>query len=178
MKVSLRKLKQYDANRLVQLGDNKKIWLNMRDSFPNPYTFESATAFIKYIFEDKSNAIFGIEYNNELVGVTGLHAQEDINRFSMELGYWIGEPYWGKGIATKTVALIINYGFKNLDINRIFAGTIEGNLASTKVLEKNGFTLEGISRKSAFKTNEFKDEYHFAILKADYLSSQRDKKQL
>jgi len=66
------------------------------------------------------------------------------------------------------VALIVDYGFKNLDINRIFASTMEGNLASSLVLEKNNFKLEGVSKKSAFKNETFKDEYHFAILKTDW----------
>jgi RimJ/RimL family protein N-acetyltransferase len=178
MHVFLRKLKPSDANRFTELANNKKLWLNMRDGFPHPYTTKDAVKFISFSNDIKTNSIFGIIYNDELVGATGLHGQADINRFSMELGYWIGEPYWGKGIATKAVALITDFGFKNLDINRIFAGTIEGNLASTKVLEKNSYKFEGVSRKSAFKNNEFKDEFHFAILKTDYLSNQRDKKQL
>ena len=168
MSVSLRKLELYDASIIAELANNKKIAFHMRDGFPYPYTFKEATEFIKFTQQDKSNAIFGVEYNNEIVGATGLHGQEDINRFSMELGYWIGEAFWSKGIATKAVALIIDYGFKNLDINRIFAGTIEGNLASSKVLERNNFKLEGVSRKSAFKNETFKDEYHFAILKTDW----------
>jgi len=179
MKVTLRKLKLSDTTHFTELANNPKIWQTMRDGFPYPYAVEDAIKFINFSHKVKEkNSIFAIEYNGELVGATGLHGQADINRFSMELGYWIGEPYWSKGIATKAVALITDFGFKNLNINRIFAGTIEGNLASTKVLEKNYFKFEGISKKSAYKNNEFKDEYHFAILKTDYLSNQRDKKQL
>jgi len=178
MDVSLRILKLSDANRFAELANNPNIWKTMRDGFPHPYAKEDAIKFINFSHDVKTNTIFAIEYNGELVGATGLHGQADINRFSMELGYWIGEPFWGKGIATKTVALITDFGFKNLDINRIFAGTIEGNLASSNVLKKNNFQFEGISRKSAFKNKEFKDEYHFALIKTDYLSNQRDKKQL
>ena len=165
MNLKIRKLELSDAARFAELANNKKLWLNMRDSFPYPYNIDNAIGFINFANEDNGNRIFAIIYNNELVGSVGLHKQEDINRYSMELGYWIGEPFWGKGIATKAVTLITNFGFKNLDINRIFAGTIEGNVASTRVLEKNNFIFEGMSRKSAFKNNEFKDEYHFALLK-------------
>jgi len=105
-KVALRKLKLSDANRLAKLANNNKIWQNMRDGFPNPYTLEDAIKFIELNFENNTNAIFAITYNEELVGTTGLHGQVDINRFSMELGYWIGEAYWGNGIATKAVGLI------------------------------------------------------------------------
>ncbi len=170
MNISLRKLKLSDAKRFAELANNKNISKTMRDGFPSPYTIEDAIKFINFSHEDNGNYIFAIIYNDEVVGITGLHNQQDINRFSKELGYWIGEPYWNKGIASKTVSLIIDYGFKNLDINRIFAGTIQGNLASTKVLEKNNFNFEGVSKKSAFKNKVFLDEYHFAILKEDYLS--------
>jgi len=163
--ISLRKLKLSDANRFAELANNKNIWLFMRDAFPHPYSKNDAIKFINFTNDVKTNSIFGIIYNDELVGAVGLHEQQDINRFSMELGYWIGEPYWNKGIASKAVALIIDYGFKNLDINRIFAGTIQDNLAFTKVLKNNDFKPEGLSKKSAFKNNKFQDEYHFALLK-------------
>ncbi len=168
MNLKLRKLELSDATRLAELANNKKLWLNMRDSFPYPYNVEDATNFINFANEDNGNPIFAIIYNNELIGSIGLHKQEDINRYSMELGYWIGEPYWNKGIATNAVALIIEFGFLNLDINRIFASTIESNLASSRVLEKNNFTFEGVSRKSAFKNNVFLDEYKFSLLKDAY----------
>lgn len=166
--VSLRKLKLSDAERFATLANTKNIWQFMRDSFPYPYSKNEAIQFIDYCNEHTENHIFGIMYKNELVGATGLHAQDDINRYSMELGYWLGEAYWNKGIATQTVALILQYGFDNLDINRIFAGTLQSNLASAKVLEKNNFKLEGITKQSAYKNSQFQDEYHFAILKEYY----------
>ncbi len=168
MKLKLQKLKLSDTNRFAELANNKRLWLNMRDTFPHPYTIGNAISFINFSKKDNDNHIFGIFYNNELVGAVGLHGQEDINRHSVELGYWIGEPHWNKGIATKAVALIVDFGFKNLDINRIFASTIESNLASSRVLEKNNFIFEGVSRKSAFKNNVFLDEYNFSLLKDAY----------
>ncbi len=165
MGISLRKLTVSDANRFSELANNKHIWQTMRDAFPHPYTQNNAIIFIKNTLKSNTSFVFSIIYNNELVVAIGLHRLSDLNRFTVELGYWIGEPFWNKGIASKAVALIITYGFANLDINRIFASTIEGNLASTRVLEKNNFKLEGVSKQSAFKDNQFLDEYRFGLLK-------------
>lgn len=165
MDISLRKLDLKDATIFSKLANNRKIWLYMRDVFPNPYHIKDAINFINFSLEDNHSYIFAICYKGKLVGAIGLHKLNDINRFSAELGYWIGEPYWNKGIASIAVNLMITYGFKTLDINRIIASTIESNLASSRVLEKNNFIFEGISKKSAFKNNQFLDEYRFALLK-------------
>jgi len=160
--IKLRKLKLSDADIFASLANNKNIWLTMRDIFPHPYSKDDAKNFIN---ENKTSNIFAITFNDEIVDAIGLHRLTDLNRFTVELGYWIGEPYWNKGIASKAVQLIIDFGFKTLDINRIYASTIESNLASSRVLEKNNFIFEGVSKKSAFKNNKFLDEYRFALLK-------------
>ncbi len=163
--IKLRKLKLTDVDVFCNLANNKNIWLYMRDIFPHPYTKEDAINFINFSNKNDASYVFAIIYNEELVGATGLHRLTDINRYTVELGYWIGEPYWNKGIASKAVQLIIEYGFKELEINRIFASTLETNLASSRVLEKNNFIFEGISKKSAFKNNKFLDEHRFALVK-------------
>jgi len=168
MNIKLRKLNLSDANRFAELANNKNIWLFMRDTFPHPYSKEDAVNFINFCSESNTSFVFAILHDNKLTGAIGLHRQTDLNRYSTELGYWIGEPFWNKGIASKAVALIIKFGFENLDINRIFASTIESNLASSRVLEKNNFIFEGVSRKSAFKNNVFLDEYNFSLLKDAY----------
>jgi RimJ/RimL family protein N-acetyltransferase len=95
----------------------------------------------------------------------GLHPQKDVYRLSAELGYWIGEPFWGNGIATKAVELILKYGFETLNLNRIYAGVFEHNIASMRVLEKCDFVKEGIAKQAVIKNNKVIDEHKFAIIK-------------
>ncbi|HFS67425.1 MAG TPA: N-acetyltransferase [Flavobacteriia bacterium] len=162
--VTLKKLHPFHAASFAKLADNKKIWQNMRDNFPHPYSLTNAKEFIKCYHDATDAFVFGIFYQNQLAGAIGLHRLEDLNRFTVELGYWIGEPFWNKGIASRAIKKMIVYGFQNLDINRIFASTLETNIASQKVLLKNNFIFEGISRKSAYKDGAFYDEHRFSLL--------------
>ena len=97
----------------------------------------------------------------------GLIVQKDVYRKSAEIGYWIGEPFWGMGIATKAVEPITEYGFMELELNRIYTGVFEYNTASMKVLEKNGFEKEGIFKDAIFKNSKVYDEHRFFKLKND-----------
>jgi len=151
-----------DAEDLTRIANNEKISGNMRDLFPQPYSLQDAENYIKLRLEDKIQSIFAIIYNGELVGSIGLHLQQDVYRLSAELGYFIGEKYWNKGIATKSIALITEFGFESLHLTRIFAGVFEHNKASMRVLEKNNYTLEGIKRKAIIKNNILMDEYFYA----------------
>ena len=162
--ILLKELELSDAEKFVKLANNKKIWQNMRNNFPYPYTLSNAENFIEKMKSSNENFVFGIFYKKELAGAIGLHRMDDINRFTVELGYWLGEPFWNKGITSIAVKKMIEFGFKNLDINRIFASTLETNIASQKVLLKNNFIFEGISRKSAYKDGVFLDEHRFSLL--------------
>ncbi len=137
--VRLRPLTMSDSSQLAQLANNKRIFDNVRDHFPFPYEEKHAASFIKKTLQEEPRQNFGIEYIGELSGVIGLILQEDVYRKSAEIGFWVGQPFWGKGIATKAVELITSYGFTELDLVRIYAGAFEYNTASMKVLEKNGF---------------------------------------
>lgn len=162
--IEMKPLSVADGSRIALLADNKKIRDNLRTNFPDPYTPEEAEKFIRQRLQDEKNKVFGIHFRGEFSGVIGLHLQEGVYRYSAELGYWLGEPYWGKNIATRSVRLIVEYGFKELDLNRIFAGVYEFNPASMRVLEKCGFVPEGISRKAIYRNNRFWDEHRFALL--------------
>ena len=109
--------------------------------------------------------IFAIEWNGTYVGNVGLHFRTGLERKSVEIGYFIGEEYWGNGIATEAVKLICQYGFENLDVNRIIAGVFAHNEGSKRVLEKCGFELEGIMKQALFKMGEFYDNYRYGLLK-------------
>lgn len=141
----------------------------MRDMFPNPYTKECAVDFIKRA-ESMQN-IFAIVVDNKAVGNIGYFPQNDIERFNAEIGYWIGESYWGTGIMTNVLKTLTNHIFTTTDMIRLFATAFETNPASMKVLEKAGFTKVGVLKKAAVKNNEVLDMHYFELGK-DSLSQQ------
>lgn len=163
--VTLRKFYIDDAQRLSALCNNIKIWQNVRDTFPFPYKISDAEAFIENCLAHEPTNTFAIEYNEEVVGAIGFDKQTDVYRLSAELGYWVGEPYWGMGIATSAVKLMIDYGFEVLGLVRIYAGVFENNPSSMKVLEKAGFTKECIARKAVIKNGNILDGHRYAIIK-------------
>ncbi len=160
--IILRKLLKSDAQRLQMLANDKGVSDNLRDGFPNPYTMKDALDFIEKSSQPALNNLFAIEYKGEYVGNIALIIESDVYRKSAEIGYFIGRPYWNKGIATKSVELITNYGFETLGLARIHTGIFEYNLASMRVLEKNGYIKEGVFRKAVFKNKIFWDEHRYA----------------
>ncbi|WP_298313715.1 GNAT family protein [uncultured Aquimarina sp.] len=163
-KIKIRGLELSDKSQLAKLANNENIWNNLRDYIPHPYHENDAESFINLTKSQNPKQSFGIEFKNELCGVISLIIQEDIYRKSAEIGYWIGEPYWGNGIATKAVALITEYGFEKLNLIRIFSGIFEHNIASMKTLEKNGYNKEGIFQKAVVKNGRILDEHRYYIL--------------
>jgi RimJ/RimL family protein N-acetyltransferase len=163
--IKLRRLGIDDKYRLVEFANNDKISINLRDGFPNPYTLADAEKFLTNASNQKPTQIFGIEYNGLYVGNIGLHLGSDVYRKSAEIGYLLDEKYWNKGIMTKAVNLICEYGFKELDIVRIHTGIFEYNKASQIVLEKCGFTKEGVFTKAIFKNGKICDEIRYAKIK-------------
>ncbi len=160
MQVTLRLWQKKDRFLLAELANNIKIWNNVRDRLPHPYTLQHAAVFIKYCRKQDPPHILAIEAEGLLAGCIGLELQDDISRISAELGYWIGEPYWGKGIATEAVQYMLKYTFETFpELIRIYARVFEYNKASMKVLEKNGFHLEAVQQRSAIKNNTITDEY-------------------
>lgn len=163
--VTLRPLRTCDAERLAWLANNPKISVNLRDGFPNPYSVNDAISFLSKFSHQNPVTFFGIDYNDEYVGNISIIPADDVYRKSAEIGYFIGEEYWNKGIVTQAVKLICDYGFGQLDLARIYAGIFEYNQASQRVLEKCGFEREGIFKKSVFKQGKLWNEYRYAILK-------------
>ena len=170
-RVLLRRLSAEDAEIMANLANNKKIWDCVRDLFPYPYTLEDAKAFINRTEGESPAYTFAISIQEDkLCGVISLMPNEDVYRVGSEIGYWIGEPFWGKGIATQAVALITKYGFDVLQLERIYAGVFDYNDASMRVLEKNSFVKEGIRRNAVIKNGQIHDEHHYAILRNDKTS--------
>ena len=160
--IKLRRFKNSDAHRMAELANNEKVSRNLTDGFPHPYTIKDAEGFLEKYMSQDPVSIFAIEYKGEYVGNIGLVKGTDIHRKCAEIGYFIGEPYWNKGIVTTAVNLITEYGFKNLDVVRIHTGIFEYNKASQRVLEKCGFVKEGVFQKSVLKQDKLWNEIRYA----------------
>ena len=152
-----------DLDSLVRNANNFNIAKFMSDKFPHPYTTEDGKAFIEIATKDNPINIFAIDIDGQAVGGIGIFLQSDIHQKNAEIGYWLAEPFWGKGIITKAINEIVDFGFKNYDITRIFARPFGINIASQRVLEKSGFKLEGKFEKALFKNGEYLDEMIYAI---------------
>ena len=161
---TVRTLQVGDANSLAQHANDKRIWAQLRDRFPHPYTTADATAFIDLILRDNPLACFAIIADGQCVGGIGLERQADVHRLSAELGYWLGVNYWGRGIATEAIVAVCEWGFGTLDLKRVFAQPYADNLASCRALEKAGFTLEGTMKHSAIKEGVLRDQLMYARL--------------
>lgn len=156
-KCVLRQWRHSDLENLVKNANNLKIANNMRDIFPFPYTIDDGKFWIEIAGNEDPVCNFAITVDNEAIGGIGLTLGQDIERISAEVGYWLGENYWEQGITSSALKGIVEYGFEELKLNRIFAKPLENNIASRRVLEKNGFTLEGILRKSVIKSSKIID---------------------
>jgi RimJ/RimL family protein N-acetyltransferase len=152
-----------DTDSLTRYANNFNIARFMTDGFPHPYTTDHAEAFIKMATADDPIHIFAIAINGEAAGGIGIHPQADIHKKNAELGYWLAEPFWGQGIITKAIKEMTVFAFNVYDINRVFARPFSTNVASRRVLEKAGFTLEGRFEKTLFKNGEYLDELIYAI---------------
>ncbi len=163
MEFILRPWKASDINSLIKYANNWNIAKNLTNQFPHPYTIQDGKAFIEYATKDDPIHIFAIEVNQEAVGGIGIHPQSDIFIKNAELGYWLGEPFWGHGIVSKAIKQIVQFGFSTFDIERIFARPYGTNVASQKILEKNNFLLEGRYNNILYKNGEYLDELIYAI---------------
>jgi len=159
----VRSWKKSDVDSAVRHGNNINIWRNLRDRFPHPYTREAAREWIEYSRACKPETDFAIEVGGEAVGGVGLKPGLDVERYSAEIGYWLGEHFWGKGIATAALAATVTYAFRELGMIRLFAVPFATNLASARVLEKAGFTREAVLRSSAVKEGRVLDQWLYAV---------------
>lgn len=163
MAPTLRPWKESDLTSLVKYANNPNIAKNMTDQFVHPYTEENGKMFISFATKDSPIHIFAIDLNGEAIGGIGVHPQGDVMRKNAELGYWLAEPFWGKGIISKLIPQMVEFAFKTYDITRLYARPYGANIASQKVLEKSGFKLEARIEKNIFKNGEFLDELIYAV---------------
>jgi len=164
----VRSYRHYDGPSLVKYANNPRVAGMLRDMFPHPYTLASAEAWLYFVEKQPVESYFAIVRNDDCIGGIGLNLQNDVNRMNADIGFWLGEPFWGHGIATEAVRALLKYGFETLRLNRIQANIFESNLATRCVLKKTGFAKEGRLRKSVVKNGQIMDQLVFAILQDEF----------
>jgi ribosomal-protein-alanine N-acetyltransferase len=159
---TVRHWRMVDAEALVRHANNINVARQLRDRFPYPYSRAHAHAFLKSATDASEPSNLAIEVDGEAVGAIGYVAGTDVERFSAEIGYWLGEPYWGRGIATQALVLLTAHVFSRLNLLRLFAVPFVDNAGSTRVLEKAGYTREAILRSSSVKDGQPRDQALYA----------------
>ena len=158
----VRTFRPEDAASLARHGNNRRIWENLRDRFPHPYTERTPPATSPIARQPHDEPSFAIEVDGEAVGGISLHPGMDVERISAEIGYWLGESLWGRGVATSAIRLVTDYGFTRRRLERVFAVPFITNVASCRALEKAGYQREGTMRRSAIKDGRIMDQYLYA----------------
>lgn len=170
-RLTMQPFNKEDSIRIKELANNKELATIL--GLPFPYELEHAEDWIAIQPEQIQK---GLEYpltivnkkENEIIGTITLRIDKNNNKG--ELGYWIGRDYWGNGFATEAVNRIIEFGFNQLDLNKIWASAISRNKASSIVLEKAGFQKEGRLKQNRLLQNEYEDVDVYGLLKFDYKS--------
>lgn len=167
MEYKIRPWRIEDAKDLAETINNIKILDNLRDGIPFPYTLQDAQEFITATLnaDKETTYAFAITANDTVIGSIGAFRQANIHSRTAEIGYYIAESYWGKGIGTSAIKQICEYIFQNTDIIRIYAEPFAHNTGSCRILEKCGFECEGILRKNAVKNGVIVDMKMYSIVK-------------
>lgn len=167
MLCQIRKWDLKDAEALAAALSNKNVQDNLRDGLPFPYTKTNAEEYITAMLSSNENNVFAfaITLDDTVIGNIGAFRQTNIHQQTAELGYYIAEPYWNRGIMTKAVQQICEYIFSHSNVIRIYAEPFAHNIGSCRVLEKAGFQLEGTLRSNAVKNGQVLDMKMYARLK-------------
>ncbi len=167
MEYKIRKWKMSDTKELAEALANPNVLDNMRDGLLYPYTENEESYFLWNMMsaDDDKTFAYAIEIDGKAVGNIGVFRQENMHRRTAELGYYLAEEYWGRGIMTESVKWICNYVFEKSDIIRIYAEPFAENRASCRVLEKAGFEYEGTLRSNAVKNGVAVDMKMYALIK-------------
>ncbi len=172
MNCLLRPYRDGDQADLVRLANNAKVAEHLRDLFPQPYTWADAENWIRHAAREQPNLNFAICHDSKFMGGIGLMPGADIHRVSAEVGYWLGEPYWGRGIATAALTELSKYAYSTFsELNRLFAYVDEDHFASIRVLEKARFRREGRLLGAAIKHGRIHNQLLFALTRAEYSSA-------
>jgi [ribosomal protein S5]-alanine N-acetyltransferase len=162
----IRPWRSSDAGSIVRHANNRKIWINLRNRFPHPYTQADARDWLALRAADIGHPHhFAIEFGGEAIGAISLEFFDDVHRMTAEIGYWLGESMWGRGFATLAVKTVTDHAFATFDLRRLQASVFEWNPASTRVLEKAGYAFEGRLRRAIVKDNRVGDMLMYAKLR-------------
>jgi ribosomal-protein-alanine N-acetyltransferase len=163
--ILIREFRDSDVESLVAQADNPRVSRNLEDRFPYPYTVDDARKYLAEVAEQDPPTSFAIADHTGVIGGIGIHLREDVYRVTAELGYWLGEGYWRRGIATRAVRAVTEWAFDSFPLERVQARVFSSNPASGRVLEKAGFTREGRLQRSVLKLNVVMDLIVYAILR-------------
>lgn len=165
-RIALRRWTPLDAFELARLADNRKIWINLKDRFPYPYTRADAEAWIAdCAAETGTPTQWAIDLDGPAIGGVGLERLSDVHRLTADIGYWIGEPYWGNGIATAALIAMTHLAFEKFPLERLQALVFEWNPASRRVLEKAGYQFESRIARCILKDGRLGDGFLYAKLR-------------
>ena len=159
---TVRDWRRSDVESLVRHANNINVAKHLRDRFPHPYTRQDARAFLKHAAASPDPTNLAIEVDGEAVGAIGYVPGRDVERFSAEIGYWLGETMWGRGIVTEALVMLTEHAFARMNVLRMFALPFSDNAGSIRVLEKAGYTREGLMRSSSVKHGVVKDQLLYA----------------
>jgi RimJ/RimL family protein N-acetyltransferase len=160
----IREWNRDDKAALVQFANNRNVWRNLTHRFPHPYTEADADWWFSFLAQMPEPTSWAIEVDGLAVGGIGVTLREAIFVKSAEFGYWLGEPYWGRGIMTEAVKVVSSYAMRRFGLIRLEAPVFEWNPASMRVLEKSGFVREGALRASALKDGQIVDRVLYALV--------------
>src|SRR5271165_5642541 len=160
--LKVRSWRKGDLDSLVRYANNPNIAANLRDQFPHPYTRFKGASYLVEVRSAQVETSFAVEYGGEAIGGIGFKLGTDIARLSSEMGYWLSEDYWGRGLTTRAVSATSDWAFEQYKLTRIFAMVFSHNVASMRVLEKAGFEREGLMRRSAIKNGVVLDQVLYA----------------
>jgi [ribosomal protein S5]-alanine N-acetyltransferase len=172
----LRTWQASDLNSLVEHANSSHVWMNLRDQFPHPYMRRDGRTFLRHMRARRPETVFAIDVGGKAVGAIGFVLQKDVDRVSAEVGYWLGEQYWGRGIASEALGAITRHAIETHGLTRVFAVPFAYNQASCRVLEKNGYVLEGCLRRSAIKNGQIVDQFQYAFIAGPSESSRRPRR--
>lgn len=162
---TVREFRPADAASLARHANDRDVWINLRDRFPFPYERTDAEVYIRAVRSFHPQTSFALEVDGKAIGGIGIEIRPDVYRRSAEIGYWLGRPYWGRGIATEAVQEISKWAFERFDLCRLFAEVFAWNPASMRVLEKAGYRREGCLRQSVTKDGRTIDAYLYALVR-------------
>ena len=161
---ALRRWRTSDATAVAYHANNMSVAKHLRDRFPHPYTVDDAKAFLAVASKEDPQTNFAIDVGGEAAGGLGYVPGSDVERYSAEVGYWLGESCWGRGITTEALQIFTGYAFAELGLLRLFALPLSDNRASIRVLEKAGFGFEGTLRSSCVKFGQPRDQALYAAV--------------